>query len=217
VRHWYDAALERRLRPATYPCLVGAAPSLTFEILGSLSIRRGDHLVSLRSPQQRKVLARLLVADRAVLPDELIDVLWGERPPATALGTLQTHVSRLRTALGAGPELLPSDASGYRLRIDSADVDARQFERLVAGGTEAARAGQSAEAQTLLADALALWPGPALMDFRYEPFAQTEITRLESPARRPAKAKAEQLFAGAADTAAELGMDAITRRLAESG
>ena len=65
----------------------------------------------MRSPLQRKVLAALLVADRAVLPDELIDVLWGERPPATALGTLHTHVSRLRTTLGGGPDLLASDAA----------------------------------------------------------------------------------------------------------
>lgn len=157
---------------------MGAAPSLTFGILGSLSIRRGKQPVSLRSPQQRKILAALLVADRAVLADELIDVLWGERPPATAQGTLQTHVSRLRTALG-GPDLLPVDAGGYRLRIDAAAVDSRRFAQLLDESTEAARAGHTGDARTLLADALALWRGPALLDFRYEPFAQTEITRLE--------------------------------------
>ena len=162
-----------------YACPVGPAPSLTFEILGSLVIRRGDEVVALGSPLQRKVLAALLVADRAVLPDELIDVLWGERPPATAQGTLQTHVSRLRSALGAAPDLLRGDVSGYRLQIDAADVDARRFEQLVAEGARASRAGLSERASALLADALALWRGPALIDFRYEPFAQTEITRLE--------------------------------------
>jgi DNA-binding SARP family transcriptional activator len=158
---------------------VGPVPSLTFEILGSLVIRRGDEVVSLGSPLQRKVLAALLVADRAVLPDELIDVLWGERPPATASGTLQTHISRLRSALGAGPDLLRGDVGGYRLQIDDAAVDARRFGQLVAEGSSSAQAGLSERARALLTDALALWRGPALLDFRYEPFAQTEITRLE--------------------------------------
>ncbi len=158
---------------------MGTIPSLTFGILGSLTIRRGDQLISLRSPLQRKVLAALLVADRAVLADELIDVLWGERPPATALGTLQTHVSRLRSTLGAGPGLLPSDASGYCLHVDAAAVDARRFEQLVAARTGADEVGRSDAARARLAGALAMWRGPALLDFRYEPFAQTEITRLE--------------------------------------
>src|SRR3954454_2486542 len=135
VGHEYDAALEDRLRPETYASPVRPAASLSFEILGTLVIRRGDEAVSLGSPLQRKVLAALLVADRAVLSDELIDVLWGERPPATASGTLQTHISRLRSALGAGPDLLRGDVGGYRLQIDDAAVDARRFGQLVAEGS----------------------------------------------------------------------------------
>ena len=36
-----------------------------------------------------------------------------------------------------------------------------------------------ADAARTLDQALALWRGPPLADFRYEPFAQTEIARLE--------------------------------------
>jgi DNA-binding SARP family transcriptional activator len=157
---------------------VGTAPPLTFEILGPLSIRRGDRMLTLRSGHQRKALAALLINDRALLADELIDILWGERPPATALGTLQTHISRLRATLGGQPDLLPSDATGYRLHIDETQVDARRFEQLVDRGNRVA-AVDGYEARRVLADGLALWRGPALIDFRYEPFAQAEITRLE--------------------------------------
>src|SRR5262249_6515527 len=158
-----------------YASAVEPAPSLAFGILGSLEIRREDEVLSLRSPLQRKVLGALLVADRAVLADELIDVLWGERPPSTAIGTLQTHISRLRSALGSGPKLLQSDASGYRLHIGPDDLDSRRFGRLVADGIDASRAGRTESAGALLTDALSLWRGPALIDFRYEPFAQAEI------------------------------------------
>ena len=159
---------------------MGSPPALTFGILGSLSIHRGTQEVSLGSPHQRRVLAALLVARRAVPPDELIDILWGERPPASAQGTLHTHISRLRTALGAGSDLVTRDASGYRLGVDPAAVDAVRFERLLTEGADAARAGRAEEAAGLLSEARGQWRGPALLDFRYEPFAQTEIARLEA-------------------------------------
>lgn len=121
----------------------------------------------------------LLVNDRSVAADELVDALWGEKPPATAVGTLHTHISRLRMALGGGPALLPNDASGYHLEVDTNHVDVRRFELLAAQGSAADEAGDDRRARALLTDALALWRGPALLDFRYEPFAQAEITRLE--------------------------------------
>ena len=54
--------------------------------------------------------------------DRLIERLWGDEPPATALGTLQSYVSRLRRGLepnrkaGAAASVLASEAPGYVLR-----------------------------------------------------------------------------------------------------
>jgi DNA-binding SARP family transcriptional activator len=152
--------------------------AVRFEILGPLAIHGGDQVVRLRSPQQRKVLAVLLTSDRSVTADELVDALWGERPPPTAAGTLQTHISRLRMALGGGPALLPHDAGRYHLEVGADQVDARRFRGLVEEGS-AAGAEDDRRAGELLAEALSLWKGPALQDFRYEPFAQTEIASLE--------------------------------------
>ena len=65
------------------------------------------------------------------------------------------------------------------LRIFPAELDVKQFEQLISEGREALMARAPAEAARTLDQALALWRGPPLADFRYEPFAQAEITRLE--------------------------------------
>jgi predicted ATPase/class 3 adenylate cyclase len=65
------------------------------------------------------------------------------------------------------------------LRIFPAEVDVAQFELLIFEGRDALAAGGAAEAVQLLGQAMALWRGPPLADFRYEPFAQAEIARLE--------------------------------------
>ena len=59
------------------------------------------------------------------------------------------------------------------------ELDVSQFEQLVSEGREALTAGVAAQAARTLSQALSLWKGPALADFRYEPFAQAEIARLE--------------------------------------
>ena len=68
---------------------------------------------------------------------------------------------------------------GYVLRAEPEGIDARCFEKLVAEGKSALAMGARAEASARLGRALALWRGPALVDFAYSGFAQSEITRLE--------------------------------------
>ncbi|MER5645891.1 BTAD domain-containing putative transcriptional regulator [Streptosporangium sp. NPDC002524] len=75
--------------------------------------RDGDEL-EIGSPQQRLVLAVLLLAEgRTVGHDHLLDAVWGEYRPRTAMGTLRTYISRLRSVLGA--EVITSIGSGYAL------------------------------------------------------------------------------------------------------
>ena len=149
------------------------------DILGPLAVWRGTEAVVLRSAHQRKALAVLVVNDRSVSPDELIDALWGETPPTTAVGTLQTHLSRLRTTLGGGAAVLVNDAIGYRLDRDQVAIDAARFAALVQEASLSRDLGDGAKESARLAEALALWRGPALVGFRYEPFAQSVIARLD--------------------------------------
>ena len=147
---------------------------LSYLILGPLEVRDGDTEVALRGGQQRRLLAILLLHDgEAVSSDRLIDELWHGNPPGTAAKALQGYISSLRKQLGQ--ETVETVGAGYRLNVAAEQVDARDFERLLAE----ARPLDRAPAATKLHEALALWRGPALSDFAYEDFAQHEIERLE--------------------------------------
>ena len=128
--------------------------------------------------KRRSLLALLLLhANEVVASERLIDELWGERPPATSRTIVRVYVSQLRREL-PGDGLL-TRAGGYVLRVGPDDLDVLRFERVLAQGTDARLAGEPARAAQLLRGALALWRGPPLADFSYEPFAQREIARLE--------------------------------------
>ena len=73
---------------------------------------------------------------------------------------------------------------GYVLQIDRDCIDTCRFEALVEIGRSAAAAGDDESASHRLGEALALWHGPALVDFVFEPFARAEITRLEETVGR---------------------------------
>jgi DNA-binding SARP family transcriptional activator len=147
---------------------------LEFRILGSLEVLEEGRPVALSGQKQRALLALLLLRANDVVPAErLVDLLWGESPPRTAITSLQNFVSQLRKALG--PESLETRAPGYRLRLEPEQLDLGRFEGLV----RRAREGDPVERARLLEEALALWRGTPLADFAYEPWAQDEIRRLD--------------------------------------
>lgn len=136
--------------------------------------------------KERALLAELVLhANQIVSRERLMEVVWGDSPPATATTTLNTYVSHLRAALEPGraprtqARLLLTRDPGYLLAIDPELVDALRFERLAAEGGQALAAGDAETASASLREALALWRGAALADFAYESFAQPEATRLE--------------------------------------
>lgn len=155
---------------------------MEFRILGATEVLDGNRRVALPAGRGRALLALLLLhAGEAVTAERLIDELWGERPPPTAGTVVQGLVSRLRKALeperrkGDPSTLLHTVGAGYRLAISPDALDADRFKRLV----DEARSGAPEFRSAKLTDALGLWHGPALADFRYEPFAQQAITALE--------------------------------------
>ena len=76
---------------------------MDYRILGPLEVCVGDRAVELGGEKQRALLAILLLnANEPVSADRLIDGLWGEQLPPTALKTLQGYISRLRKALENG-------------------------------------------------------------------------------------------------------------------
>jgi DNA-binding SARP family transcriptional activator len=150
-----------------------------FRVLGLLEVVENGRPVAIGSGKERALLALLLVnANRPLSVDSLIDELWDERRrPENAAKTVQIYVSRLRGRLG-GERILTTPA-GYVLRLEAAELDTTRFEQLAAEGQTQLEAANSGRAEVVLSEALALWRGEALADFRYDRFAQAEIARLE--------------------------------------
>ncbi len=161
---------------------------LRLRVLGALDGTLGSGnragTPDLGGPRQRSVLALLLVArGQVVSVDRLVEDLWNGEAPPRAIGALQAYVSHLRRALepDRAPRtpatVLVSEPPGYAIRVPPDAVDAWRFEALV---RRAAEPGQQPHARSLLQEALGLWRGPAYAEFGSEPWAATEVGRLES-------------------------------------
>jgi DNA-binding SARP family transcriptional activator len=157
-----------------------------FGILGPLEARDGEREIDLGRPKQQAVLAALLLeANRVVAIDRLIDLLWGDEPPASATGALQVYISGLRRALEperaarTWGQFLITNRGGYSLRIRPEELDAARFEELFNQGHRLLEEGRIAVARRLLGEGLALWRGPVLGELAHERFAYAEATRLE--------------------------------------
>ena len=145
-------------------------------VLGSIAVRVDGREVPIGGPRQRRLLAALVRAEgRVVSTGQLADAVWADEadPPAAAERTLQSYVSRLRTALGDGRVI--GEAGGYRLELCKGAVDADRFGALIAEASSA----PPATALGLLDEALALWRGPAYAEFAHEDWVRPVAAGLE--------------------------------------
>ena len=155
---------------------------IDYRLLGPFEVAVNGHAADVGGLKQRALLAILLLhANQPVHRDVLIDQLWAEHPPAGAGHAVEVYVWRLRKALesAAGSQVVLTRPSGYLLQAADEQVDVARFERLAEAGRRALAVQDPGRAASDLGEALALWRGPPLDDFRSEPFAQAEIARLE--------------------------------------
>ncbi|MFF4501174.1 BTAD domain-containing putative transcriptional regulator [Streptomyces sp. NPDC001401] len=152
-------------------------PALRFSVLGPVRVWRGAESLSTGSPQQRALLAALLLRDgRTVTTTELVKALWGEEPPSQALAAVRTYASRLRKVLDPG--VLVSESGGYALRTEAGSVDLAHAQRLVADAEKLLFAGERAQARGMFNEALALWDVEVLAGVP-GPYAEAQRVRLE--------------------------------------
>ena len=150
-----------------------AIDALEFRLLGPFEVRRGDEVVAVGGRRQRMVLAILALRPGALLSqDRLIEEIWGESAPSSAVRTLHAYISRLRAVLRSGTPH-PADAlvrrgPGYLLDVRPDQVDVERFENLVAEATTALSEGRPERAAIVLRRALSLWRGPAMGEFADE-------------------------------------------------
>jgi predicted ATPase/DNA-binding SARP family transcriptional activator len=154
-----------------------------FGILGTVQIRVDDAPVPIEALQLRRLVACLLLTPgRAVPAEVLVESLWpdegsGGARPRDPGATLRVYASRLRTVLPEGVGL-PREVRGYCLQVERDDVDAGRFEQLVRS-VPADYSDDPAAAAAALREALSLWRGPALAEFREESWALGAAVRLD--------------------------------------
>jgi predicted ATPase/DNA-binding SARP family transcriptional activator len=175
-----------------------------FAILGPIEVRRDGQPVALRGAKVRALLALLLMrANTPVSADELIEQLW-HGPLQDAANSVHVCVSRLRKIVG--PDILSTRADGYFLRLRPGELDAHEFEQLLAEGQAALRRGDSAHADGLLSEALGLWRGNPLAELSESGVFQSEIQRLEELRLTAVESRAEAVLqlGGGRELVAEL-------------
>lgn len=152
------------------------AQASRFSVLGPVRAWHGEEQLPTGSPQQRALLAALLLREgRTATASELIDALWGEEPPSQALAAVRTYASRLRKVLPAG--VLVSESGGYSVQVADGALDLAAAEDLWAAAEKSRGAGDMCQARTLVNRALALWHGEPLAGVP-GPYADTQRTRL---------------------------------------
>ncbi len=145
-------------------------------MLGPFEARHDGNPVEIGGRRQERCLLAVLLLDagRLVPTGRLIDLLWPERPPGTARGTIHTYIGRLRTALAQYAVRITTRADGYVVEPDDHVIDSDEFVRAVHQAIDTDQAEQRGK---LLDAALGLWRGPLLADVAGEPLRQ----RLHGP------------------------------------
>ncbi|MEV0318205.1 BTAD domain-containing putative transcriptional regulator [Streptomyces sp. NPDC050658] len=173
---------------------------MRFQVLGNFEVLAGDHIRTPSAPKLRKTLALLILRhNQVVSTKELIDELWGMRPPSKAVRAVHTYIYELRRALEepqglTSPCHLLTRPNGYLVQLPCGAVDLNSFRTLVKDGSEALSAGNPARAGRLLARSLSLWRGTALANVDCGELLEPHAAELEESRMRALELRIEADF-----------------------
>jgi DNA-binding SARP family transcriptional activator len=149
----------------------GRAEEVRIGVLGPLEVWRGPVALDLGTGMRRAVLGLLaLYPNTGLHREEIIDALWEDEPPATAVNQVQAHISKLRRALeldrtSRGSEaMLESVGSSYLLRATAEQLDLLAFREWAERARAAHSGGDLRAACEQFEKALVLWRGSPLME-----------------------------------------------------
>ena len=162
------------------------AQALSFGLLGPVVVWRNGRDVDVGSPQQRALLALLLLHRNEVVSlDRMVDALWPRRAPRNALQVVRTYISRLRACIephrepDARPRVLVTRHQGYELVIAADQADADRLQSLLTAARGRLEGSEPYQAELLLREALGLFRGTPLSELPDDPFAGYERDRIE--------------------------------------
>jgi DNA-binding SARP family transcriptional activator/tetratricopeptide (TPR) repeat protein len=144
-------------------------------LLGPIDILVNNEPLQVNGQRRKAVLAVLAMQrGEVVSTTQLMDLVWGDTPPPTALNALQSHVSYLRGLMGARTAIL-TRPPGYVLELPGDGTDVQLAERLLREGT---RSADPVDAARQLQRALALWRGEPLAELADLPWLAGRVERL---------------------------------------
>ncbi|MFI7135699.1 ATP-binding protein [Nonomuraea sp. NPDC050153] len=174
------------------------AGSLRLQVLGPLRVWRDGVEVDAGPRQQAQLLALLLArVGRPVSTRELIDLIWADDAPASALNVIQKYIGALRRVLEPA---VPARAAGTYLHLRGnayvfsagpGTLDLVTFRELL----EAAQTALAQQAREAALDhyvkALGLWQGPAGDGLSYGSTAMAILAALDDEFHAACTAAAE--------------------------
>ncbi|MFC9846838.1 BTAD domain-containing putative transcriptional regulator [Streptomyces sp. NPDC060223] len=160
---------------------------MRFNLLGQMHVvTDSGRLIPLKSSKATQLLALLLLRRHQVVgAGVLIEELWADEPPRSAMTTLQTYVYHTRRMLaqqqvsGKQRELLLTRPPGYFALIEDEELDATVFERMIRAGSRQLEDNRPGEALAALNAGLDLWHGPALSTVPCGRVLESHIAHLE--------------------------------------
>ncbi|MDF6043021.1 NB-ARC domain-containing protein [Streptomyces sp. JH14] len=161
----------------------GSRRRLRLAVLGPVRAWRDGRQLPLGPVRQQAVLAALALRPGLLVSrEQLLDGVWGERPPKSGRKVLPSYVYGLRKKLdddGSGPadSVIRGERGGYRLVADGVRLDVADLAEQVDGAQRAMASGDPAAAVDRLSGALALFDGEPLAGLP-GPYADAERQRL---------------------------------------
>ncbi|GAB3009984.1 hypothetical protein GCM10017788_79410 [Amycolatopsis acidiphila] len=160
--------LQAGAEPAQIPASIPER-GLWVSVLGPLEVWRDRTALALGPFTRRAVLALLATEPGALVHrDTIVDVLWAQSPPPSAVSLIQAHVSRLRRLLepaGLPPRedgVIVSEGGAYRLRLPQNALDLQAFRAFAVRADGASVRGDLRQACEFYERAVELWRGDPL-------------------------------------------------------
>ena len=183
---------------------------MQIRLLGPVDVAVDGQVLAVSGLRRKALVAALaLQAGAMVSTDWLIDVIWGDRPPAGVIQTLQSHVSQMRRFLGPGVAIRFTPP-GYVLELPADGTDVAVAHRLI---RDAAATGDPEEGARLLRQAIGMWRGQALSELAEQPWFDDQARWLDSLLAQARRALAEHRLALGEHTALVPELRAQAREL----